>query len=79
MTLSEFMKERGYTDEALAAAVAVSRSHATRLRLKQRRPSIVVATAIEEWSGGLVKATSFVGGNDERPRAVDPVVRRLDR
>jgi len=63
MTLPEFMKERGLTDEALAVAVEISRSHATRLRLRQRRPSIQVATAIEEWSGGLVKATSFVGGN----------------
>lgn len=60
MTLSEFMKARGFTDETLAAAVAVSRSHATRLRLKQRRPSIQVATAIEKWTEGLVKATSFV-------------------
>ncbi len=62
MTLSEWMKERSWTDEAMAEAVDVSRPYITKLRNGKRTPSIRVALAIEELTKGRVAPSSFNRG-----------------
>jgi transcriptional regulator with XRE-family HTH domain len=53
MSLAQAMKDRGLTDETLAAKVGVSRVFITRIRNGKRKPSINVAAKLEEHTGIL--------------------------
>ncbi|MBW3095665.1 helix-turn-helix transcriptional regulator [Pseudohoeflea coraliihabitans] len=50
-TLTEAMKERGISDEALAAAVGRHRSTITKIRLRQAAPSLETALKISREVG----------------------------
>lgn len=57
MTLDEFMRAQGITDQALSEQIGVSRPHVTRIRNGKRRPSIDVAAKLEAATG--IPAASF--------------------
>jgi transcriptional regulator with XRE-family HTH domain len=57
MTLSDAMRDRGLTDQALADQLGVSRPYVTRLRQGRRTPSVTVAAKIQEIT--KVPAISF--------------------
>lgn len=59
MTLGEFMRAEGLTDEKAATALGVSRPYVTRLRQGRRRPSLHVALRIQSWTKGKVPAASL--------------------
>jgi transcriptional regulator with XRE-family HTH domain len=43
MTLTQFMKDREITDQALAQQLGVSRPHITKIRTGKRTPSLALA------------------------------------
>jgi len=48
MTLSEMIRRAGFTDQALADQVGVSRPYVTRIRTGKRQPSLPVAVKLAE-------------------------------
>lgn len=61
MTLGEFMRAEGLTDERAALALGVSRPYVTRLRQGLRSPSLHVALKIQSWTKGKVPAATLDG------------------
>lgn len=58
MTLSQFMKDRAITDQALAKQLGVSRPHITKIRSGKRTPSL--ALAIELARVTSLPVTAFI-------------------
>lgn len=60
MTLSEHMAAKGLRDKQVAHDLKVSRPFITQLRNGSRYPSLELAVAISEWSGGAVKPADLL-------------------
>lgn len=60
MTLDQWMRERGVTDQALAEKVNVSRPYLTRIRRGERQPSLRVAMRLV-YETGLPTSAFLVG------------------
>jgi transcriptional regulator with XRE-family HTH domain len=56
-SLAEYMAAEKVSDEALARRLEVSRPHVTRLRLRKKRPSLQLATKLEQITG--IPASKF--------------------
>lgn len=59
MQLSDFMAERGLTDNALAAEVGRDRTSVMRWRTRKTKPDFDALVAIERLSNGMVTASDF--------------------
>lgn len=61
MHLSEFMAERGLSDEAVADGVGRNRVSVSRWRRKLVRPDWGAIDAIKSFTGGAVTADDWIG------------------
>lgn len=60
MTLSEWLQEKGTSQEAFASAVGASQGQISRLLSGARGPGLSLAMKIEEATAGAVPASSWV-------------------
>lgn len=59
--LAKWMEDEGFTAEALAIKVGRDRTRVVRWRANKGTPDIEALARLEELSGGLITAKSFVG------------------
>jgi transcriptional regulator with XRE-family HTH domain len=60
MKLAEFMHEKGLSDEALGAALDVSRVTISRLRREKAEPSFELLKRLATYSDGAVTPNDFL-------------------
>lgn len=61
MTLDEYLKQEGLTDEAFGALARLSQSSVNRLRRGEAKPSADALARIYEATGGEVTANDLLG------------------
>jgi len=65
MQLSAYLKDRNLTASTLATAVGCRVSTITRIRDRERRPSLKMAFAIESATGGAVTAAELCAAGED--------------
>ena len=68
--LAHFIVENQFTIPTFAARVKANRSQVYRLVMNERCPSVDLAAAIEEATGGSIRATDWAGHVPIRRRSV---------
>jgi hypothetical protein len=68
--LAHFIVENKFTIPTFAARVKANRSQVYRLVMNERCPSVDLAAAIEEATGGSIRATDWAGHVPIRRRSV---------
>ncbi len=59
MHLSDYMANKGLSDEQVAEAIKRTRVTVSRIRRRKVRPDWGTIEALREWSGGVVTADDF--------------------
>lgn len=72
MHLSEYMAERGLTDEQVAEAIGKNRVSVSRYRRGIERPSSATIEDIFKWSGGQVAPNDWFDPIDPAPTESQP-------
>jgi transcriptional regulator with XRE-family HTH domain len=70
MTLTEWLKEKGTSQEAFAAVVGASQGQISRLLSGARGPGLDLAMKIEKATAGAVPASSWVEKKSRHARRV---------
>jgi transcriptional regulator with XRE-family HTH domain len=60
MHLSDYMAQKGLSDQTVATAIRRSRVTVSRIRRRKVRPDWPTIEALREWSGGAVTADDFM-------------------
>lgn len=69
MEMRAFLKERGMTQGAAAAALGISRTHMTQILNGRKVPSLALACRIERMTDGAVPMASWIAESANREDA----------
>jgi len=60
MTLQEYMRKHRLTDQVVADAIGVDRTAVCRWRSGNQCPTLRAAVAVEKYTGGKVRPSTFI-------------------